>query len=331
MFKIYFLFLFINLILFLCHYRISKVYNLYDYPDKKRKLHTYPIPLLGGIFIILNFLLFYLFDIFYLISTNNSFFLSLNNNLIFFIVSLSFFFLGYFDDKYKLSPNVKLLSTILLLLLATFLDRDLLLTKIRFTFYSKEIFLGNYSYPVTVICFLLFINAFNMLDGINGQAATYAIYIFLIFIFNKILINFSFILIIFLLFFLILNFKNKSYLGDSGSILLGCIISYLFIKSYNVDTKFYADEIFLIMSIPGYELLRLAIKRIIDKKHPFYADNNHIHHLIINKFNLAKSYLIIQVLLVFPYFFYLLLNNFFYSLFLSLAIYSLCIYFFSRK
>jgi UDP-N-acetylmuramyl pentapeptide phosphotransferase/UDP-N-acetylglucosamine-1-phosphate transferase len=104
------------------------LYNLYDYPDKKRKLHTYPIPLLGGIFIISNFLLFYLFDIFYLLSTNNSFFLSLNNNLIFFIVSLSFFFLGYFDDKYKLSPNVKLLSTILLLLLAIFLDRDLFLS-----------------------------------------------------------------------------------------------------------------------------------------------------------------------------------------------------------
>jgi UDP-N-acetylmuramyl pentapeptide phosphotransferase/UDP-N-acetylglucosamine-1-phosphate transferase len=246
-------------------------------------------------------------------------------------VSLFFFFLGYFDDKYKLSPNVKLLSTILLLLLAIFLDRDLLLTKIRFTFYSKEIFLGNYSYLVTVICFLLFINALNMLDGINGQTVTYAIYIFFIFIFNKVLINFSFILIIFFLFFLILNFKNKSYLGDSGSILLGYIISYLFIKFYNTETKFYADEIFLIMSIPGYELLRLAIKRILDKKHPFHADNNHIHHLMVNKFNLAKTYLTIQGLLVFPYFFYLLFNNFFYSLFLSLTIYSICIYFFSKK
>ena len=131
------------------------------------------------------------------------------------------------------------------------------------------------------------------------------------------------------MFFLYLNFKNSTYLGDSGSLILGFILSYLFLKSYNLNNSFKADEIFLIMCIPGYELLRLAIKRIIDKKHPFYADNNHIHHLIINKFNLAKSYLIIQVLLVFPYFFYLLLNNFFYSLFLSLAIYSLCIYFFS--
>ena len=75
-------------------------------------------------------------------------------------------------------------------------------------------------------------------------------------------------LIISLIFILILNFNNKTYLGDSGSLFLGFLIAFIFIKSYNLGNKFYADEIFLIMSIPGYELLRLSIERIIKKDYP---------------------------------------------------------------
>ena len=53
------------------------------------------------------------------------------------------------------------------------------------------------------------------------------------------------------------------FLGDSGTILLGFVISYFFIKSYNLGFKIYSDEIFLIMMIPGFELVRLAIQEII--------------------------------------------------------------------
>jgi UDP-GlcNAc:undecaprenyl-phosphate GlcNAc-1-phosphate transferase len=168
-----------------------------------------------------------------------------------------------------------------------------------------------------------------MLDGINCQAAFYTIFICLIFILNNVNYVFFSNLIIILLFFSWFNFKNKMFLGNSGSLLLSYIIGFFFIKSYNVNNTFYADEIFLIMMIPGIELLRLAILRILNKKHPFKADRNHIHHIIISRKPILFTFLIIQILLMFPFILFIYFNNFFLVFFLSLAIYFACIYYYS--
>ena len=138
-------------------------------------------------------------------------------------------------------------------------------------------------------------------------------------------------LIFSLLIFLYFNFKGKMFLGDNGTLLLSFIISYFFIKSSNLKEIFYADEIFLIMMIPGFELLRLAISRIINNKHPFLPDNNHIHHILIDKVGYLKSFLIIQALLVFPYLSYTLFYNSFISLILSLALYVSLFFIYQKK
>ena len=92
------------------------------------------------------------------------------------------------------------------------------------------------------------------------------------------------------------------FLGDSGSLILGFLISYISIKAYNQNYIIHADEIFLIMSIPGYELLRLFIKRISLGRNPFTADNNHIHHYLIKKFSYIKTFIIMQTLFFFQSF-----------------------------
>ena len=118
----------------------------------------------------------------------------------------------------------------------------------------------------TVFCFLVYLNAFNMFDGINLQASFYSLFIFLNIMFffsNSLLIN---ILIISLIGFSYLNFKNKTFLGDSGSLILAFIISYFFISLYNLDFINYADKICLFMLIPGFDLIRLFLIRIFNKK-----------------------------------------------------------------
>ena len=170
-----------------------------------------------------------------------------------------------------------------------------------------------------------------MLDGINGQAGGYSIYILIIFIFLNINIELSISLIITLLFFLYFNFKNKMFLGDSGTILLGFVFSYFFIKSYNMGFDISSDEIFLIMMIPGFELLRLALQRLYNKRHPFSPDNQHIHHLLLRKLSFFKTYFPIQSLLLFPYLFYLLIENSLISLVVSSTIYLIIIFYFSKK
>ena len=321
--------LILNSIIFINHKRLSKIYNLYDIPDQQRKKHKRPTSLLGGFIILTNLFVYCLFEYFEIFKF--TFFSNDKDILIFLLGSLSFFLVGFVDDKFNLRPNFKLFIYIIITLILTITDKDLLIQNINFTFYNTNVYFYSFSYFFTVLCFLLFINSFNMLDGINGQAASYAIFIALIMIFLKINMFFFIGLIIPITLFLYFNFNDKMFLGDSGSILLGFLISYYFIKSYNQGADIYSDEIFLIMMIPGFELLRLALQRLYRKKHPFSADNKHIHHLLLSKTSFFNSYLLIQILLIFPFCFYLLISNSYISLIISIIIYAYLIFKFSKN
>jgi len=320
----------INFLLFIYYRPLSKYYNLFDYPDFKRKLHFKPVSVLGGLYIQINLLIILILNS---SGTNiiNDNILILNNEFYLFFFTFLFYLLGFYDDKYAIKPNIKLFLMSFFVFLLMYFDSTILINNLSFSFLEQKINLGNYSYFLTLLCFLLFINAFNMLDGINGQASSYLIFIFVIFILKNIYIYIFFTLLICLILFLILNFKNKSYLGDNGTLSLGFFVSYIFIKSNQVNNAFYADEIFLIMCIPGYELLRLAIERIMRKRHPFIGDNNHIHHLLLKNLGFKKTYFIIQFLLIIPYLLFLIEKNFFVSVLISLLLYSLLIFFFKKK
>jgi UDP-GlcNAc:undecaprenyl-phosphate GlcNAc-1-phosphate transferase len=326
-----FLIFFYNFFLYYFYKKISNIYNLFDFPDFKRKLHKKKIPLLGGLFIILNLIIIFLFNLFYTKILSNNYFKNIESFFSFFIIAFFIYLLGFFDDKHKLNANFKLVITAIILFLAIYLDQDILLKNLNFNFINYNVNLLKYSYFVTIFCFLLFINAFNMLDGINGQAATYFLFILFIFLIKGILPYVTLAFLIMIIFFLIYNFKNKIFLGDSGSLLLAYIISYFFIKSYNLEHKFSAEEIFLIMSVPGYELLRLAVTRLFNKKHPFKPDNLHLHHLIFKNQKFFKTFLIVQFILMLPYILYLLLNSFYLSFFFSLIFYTLIVRLFYNK
>lgn len=320
----------INFLIFYFYKPIFNIYNLYDKPDFKRKLHKKKVPLLGGLFLALNLLIIIFINFIYPKTLEVDFFKNTKNYFSFFFTSLMFFSLGFLDDKFKLSANLKLIVMIVLLSFALFLDGDILLKNLNFDYLNYNLNLLNYSYFITILCFLLFINAFNMLDGINGQVPTYFLFIMLIFLAKAISVYLVFIFIAYILFFLMLNLKGKVFLGDSGSLPLAFITSYLFIKSYNLGYKFSVEEIFLIMSLPGYELFRLAITRIIKKKNPFEADNLHLHHLIIVKKGFLKTFLIIQFLLIFPYVLLHLSNSFLFSLFVNLLMYIVIVIYFKK-
>lgn len=278
---------------------ISKKLKFYDYPDKTRKLHKKPISILGGGILFLSFTIIFIYEIFF----NNNL-IKLNffsgNIIIFYLFFSAIFFIYLFDDIKSINPNLKLLLLTVLIFLYLILDSNLVLSTLRVKFLTQTIFLDDFSLFFTVLCFVLFINAFNMFDGINLQAGSYSLFLFIIFfIFTK---NFIFLyLIIPLIFFLILNYFNKCFLGNSGAALLAFIISVMCIKLHNIH-KFYVEDIFLLMCIPGYDLLRLAIVRLFKRKHPFYPDRNHLHHLILDTYGYKKAYLLI--------FFFILIINF---------------------
>ena len=321
-----FIVLFFNFFIFKKYPFISKMYNLYDYPDNIRKKHANPVPLLGGLIMYFNLVLYYLICLNYDLGEYNLF-TSNHEMTVFFLTASSFFFLGLIDDKYQVKANYKLIIVSLIIISMMYFDRNMIIDSINFSFYNENINLNSFQYFFTILCFLLFVNALNMLDGINGQATSYSIYVIIILMFSKM---FIFFLLIPLVIFLFFNFKSKMFLGDSGTMLLGFVISYFFIKDHNFLNSFTSDEIFLIMMIPGIELLRLALTRIIKKKHPFKPDTNHIHHYILKKYSFNKTYLLIQTVLILPYISFLLFKNSIYSFLISIFFYIFIIKKFSK-
>ena len=80
-------------------------------------------------------------------------------------------------------------------------------------------------------------------------------------------------------------------MGDSGTYLISFILGYMSIKFYNNQDIVFADEIVLVMLIPGLDLMRLFFFRILQKRHPFSPDRQHLHHYVLNHLGEKKRYL----------------------------------------
>lgn len=323
---IYYFFIFqilINFFLIKYFNIIAKKINLFDIPDQVRKTHKDKVAPIGGIIVFFNLLIFLIYNLI------NFFFIEkvlLNfkfDELFFFYLFISLFFIiGFIDDKLNISSTKKLFFFSLNIFLFLSINNIYVIERLNFSFFSKTIDIAYVSFLFTILCYLLFINAFNMYDGINLQSGLYAVFIFFIFLYKGIYVEISILIIISLIFFLYLNFKNKCFLGDNGSLLVSSIICYFFVKSSTTNNFFFPDEIFLIMMIPGIELLRLAFLRLLKGKHPFSADRNHIHHILLNNFGLTKTIIILNLIVILPYIFFIIFGQIIFIICFTLFIYS---------
>jgi UDP-GlcNAc:undecaprenyl-phosphate GlcNAc-1-phosphate transferase len=296
------LFIFFNTIIILNFKHISKKINIYDEPNL-RKIHKKKTPVIGGVIILLNFFLYSIFFFFFNeieIEILNFFTKKINYYLFLFTILIIFFF-GIYDDKRNLNPNIKLLILSLITFILIGLDNQILLNELKFSFIQDILSLNKYSYLFTILCFLLFINACNMFDGINGQSASFFI-IFIILLIQLTHFNYLLtILFISLISFLYLNYSGKIFLGNNGICVLAFIFSYTTIRLYNNKSIEYADTIFIAMMIPGFDMLRLFIQRLYNKKNPFHSDKKHLHHLILNNLSFQKTILLLITYLITPF------------------------------
>ena len=158
----------------------------------------------------------------------------------------------------------------------------------------------------------------------NLQVGAYVALIFLIFTF---LFNQTYFIYYFFgfLIFLIFNHRTKIFLGNNGSLFFGFFISYFTIKFHNYN-YIKSDEVFLLMMIPGMDMFRLFLMRIIKGKNPFKGDRNHIHHLISKRFNHFVTFLIIQLNIATPIIaYYYFKSSMGFSILLGIFIYLLLI------
>lgn len=322
-------FLILNSILFFVYFfisdRISGKLKLIDYPTKT-KIHVSATPAIGGLIFFLMYLTIY-------------FQLLLNPELDNFYHYLTFFsfcifLIGYFDDVNNNNPYLKSLLFILIIFIFLLLNEEILLKKINISFLNATYELNTFfSFGFTIICFWLLMNSFNLSDGLNGVAISYALVIFISIFFIFKLNNFDYFIllnfILILLFSLILNLKNKIFLGNNGSYLVSFFIGVFLIKFYNqslMNNVFSSDRIFLMLMIPGIDMLRLFIFRILEKQNPLSRDHNHLHHFLKKKIPTEKVFIIYILIISIPIILDNLLKNFTIVLILTqILIYSLVV------
>ena len=320
-----------NLLLIFNFQKISKILNIYDRPDGKLKLHKTKTPIVGGVILIINFSIVLLYQflfskeflIFDIHEIHNLEILSI------LILIYGFFFLGLFDDKFHLNPSKKIIFSILIILITILLNKNLIINNFNLTFYDQRIFFEKTSIIFTIFCFLILINSLNFYDGINGQSCLIFL-AFFIYLFLKSDLNLFYLFcIIPILIIMFLNFKDMLFLGDGGIYLLSNILAISLICEYNIKKNInYADEIFFLLLLPGLDLVRLTIRRLFNSTNPFFGDRQHIHHLLIRRYSLVFSNIILFFLSILPIILFIFFKlNFFLNFSLFLIIYVFLIQF----
>ena len=301
---------------------IVKKTGLVDVPDKKLKEHKKNTPVIGGV-------VFGLVTILILIT---SIYTNYTINILFIkilLLSLACSVIGIIDDIQKIKPTPKIFFTTLILLIFLILFPELRIKEITFSdnFFIKNLNIENkllLSIAITILCYQLLIHAFNMADGHDGiaslMATTWLVYIY----FTK--NNFQFLVpfITLLLLFMYFNLKSKIFLGDSGNYFLSTLFGSLIIINNNTYKNFLAEEIFILLMLPGIDMLRLFLTRIKNKKNPLIGDRRHLHHFLLKKLNKKKTtftYFLLFIMPIFWLYFKILSENYIIIFFLIIYIF----------
>lgn len=280
--------------------RVSTQKKLFDFPNE-RTSHKDTVPNLGGLPVFGSFMISVL-----LFSIGESAY-----DLIYISGALVIlFFTGLKDDILVIDPKKKFFSQIIASLFIVIAG------DIRITNFHDVLGLGDVSYitsALTSIFFILvLINAFNLIDGVDGlssgigvlAAAFFGTWFLLAGHYTYLIISLSLAgsLSAFFL-FNVFGQKNKIFLGDTGAMIVGLVISVLTIQflefqvNASPDIKFNNAPAFAfaLLMVPLFDTLRIFILRLKNGKSPFKADKNHIHH---NLLKLGYSHFKITTLLM---------------------------------
>lgn len=233
----------------------------------------------------------------------------------FFIALSLMFIIGLRDDILALSAKQKLYSQFLPLLVLVFLDRTILQS--TYGVGAEFVFPEVVSMGLTIFVLLILTNAYNLIDGLDGLAGTIGgIILTCLGVWFFEIGNMSLSLVAFtfsgsLLAFLYFNWQpSKIFMGDTGALMIGLLISYLTIKFININFALPEGNAFkfnssvgtavCLLIVPIFDTLRVIIVRLRKLQSPFKADKNHVHHHFIGLgFSHAKSVLFIAAISVF--------------------------------
>lgn len=304
---------------------ISRRKNLMDEPGS-RSSHMRKISNLGGIAIVFSLCVCAPIFAYELFEEYKFLFASL-------IILL---YIGVMDDIIVMRAYKKLIAQILVSALMV-IGSDVRIGSLFGVFNIYEL---NYFSSVifTVMTFVILINAFNLIDGIDGLAGSYSVICSILFgisyfrlgPYNYPLVILSVVIVGSVLAFLYYNLSNyrnkKIFMGDTGSMILGFLLAFTCISFINIfiDKKKFGVPIYhldsapviavAILILPIIDTLNVICIRLFTGKSPFDADTNHIHHKLLRlgiTHRRSTFYIIIYYLFIvsFAYIFRHLNNN----------------------
>lgn len=260
--------------------------KLFDIPDE-RKVHSKPIPSLGGVGIFIGVIL-----TFTLWARDLGNFPEYKYVLTSYLV---LFFMGLKDDLIIMRTNHKLIIQLVVAGLLTFGGVRILNLYGFLGINELGVF---WSYLISIFLIVGVTNAFNLIDGIDGLAGglggincfTFGALMYVYGMHEYAILAFA--VGGALLGFLRFNFReypNKLFMGDTGSLLLGLTVSVLAIfflnadktSSIGLDFVSPAVVVLAIMAIPIVDTSRVFLIRLAAGRSPFSPDRNHIHHQLL--------------------------------------------------
>jgi UDP-GlcNAc:undecaprenyl-phosphate GlcNAc-1-phosphate transferase len=256
-----------------------------DLPSE-RKVHTEPIPRIGGLAVVLSFIIASLIGNHFFPTVSGLYNLNFNT-FMGHLGGLIVFHCGLWDDFRRMKPWPKLFwqiaaATVAFIGGAMITDFSIFGVGIAFNMF--------FSYLITVFWFVLFINAVNLIDGLDGLAGGLVFFTCLIMIIS-LYINGDYLAAFYfavlggaVLGFLKYNFNPATiFLGDGGSYFLGYTIALLAIRS---SSKSEVGVLMLIpllaLGVPIFDSILSPIRRFIRGRSMFQPDKGHIHHMLIS-------------------------------------------------
>ncbi|HNR18098.1 MAG TPA: MraY family glycosyltransferase [Chitinophagaceae bacterium] len=265
---------------------VAEKKKLFDIPNE-RKVHTRLVASLGGVGIFGGFILASLLSIQGHLNSEFQYF---------FAAALVIFFLGLKDDLIILSASKKFIGQIIAASILIHLG-DIRLDSM-YGLLGFEKLPEGFALALSYLTIIVIINSFNLIDGVDGLAASLGILTMLIFGSYFFAIGYqAYALLAFAMagslgaFMIFNHHPAKIFMGDSGSLMIGLINAILVIKFINVaNDPLVAIPIpsavaigFAILIVPLLDTLRVFSIRILNGVSPFTPDRNHVHHLLLDR------------------------------------------------
>lgn len=272
---------------------ISHKKRLYDVPDS-RKVHTTPVPRLGGLsffpVILMSMFLVIGFRLYFWDMDSSSLSFNMLYEYLFLFVGMTLLYLVGVGYRYKFA--VQIVSALLLVLSGNWFGS----LGGLFGVYSVPAWVGI---PVTVFIVVYITNAINLIDGIDGLASglcSIALSVLSVIFFIRMQYVYALLAIctlgVLMPFWCYNVFGNanrghKLFMGDAGSLTLGYVISFLIIHlcvSNQVSPELpnpYMVIAFSTVLVPLLDVIRVVLHRLRNHRNPFLPDKNHFHHKLL--------------------------------------------------